>query len=290
MVMMRKISQLTIEETARAAELVISNRQYRQHFFPGCDSVGQIGEALHTLGQDWYVIDGENICAIFKLETSRTVNKVACLCIDPRSVDEVASKMSSLFPATSMTILAPSELATALSRLGFESRGVEVGLSKVPQESRTMQLLPLSIPVEKDISELSRVMYESYQENKWAENKYPDAAVAERSLRSLISAKDRSFLRDSSFMSKAGDKIVSVCLIKGEYVGASVAELFTHPLYRARGLATTELTVCMNSLARKRIRLLRISVDERNEVIIRLLSKLGFIEDIRTTILTKRAD
>ena len=110
--------------------------------------------------------------------------------------------------------------------------------------------------------------------------------AAEKNLRSLISDTNTDAIRENSFMSKAGDKIVSACLIKGEYSGATVAELFTHPLYRARGLATTELTACMNSLALSKVPLLRASVDEGNDVLIRLLFKMGFAEDIRYTIMT----
>ena len=43
--------------------------------------------------------------------------------------------------------------------------------------------------------------------------------------------------------------IVSACLIMSDYTGAAVSELFTHSLYRARGLATTEVTACANSFA-----------------------------------------
>ncbi len=144
-----------------------------------------------------------------------------------------------------------------------------------------MQLLPLSNPIEKDIPELSRLMFEAYAESKY--NKYADPAVAERNLRALMSRKERTFLRSSSFISKAGDKIVSACLITGEHVGATVSELFTHPLYRARGLATAELTTCMNSLARARV-----AVDEKNDLVIRLLSKIGFTEETRATLMTRR--
>jgi len=172
-----------------------------------------------------------------------------------------------------------------LAKLGYERQEAQVRLSKNPQESRIVQLLPLSNPIEKDIPELSRLMFEAYAESKY--NKYADAAVAERNLRALMSRKERTFLRSSSFISKAGDKIVSACLITGEHVGATVSELFTHPLYRARGLATAELTTCMNSLARARIPLLRVAVDEKNDLVIRLLSKLGFTEETRATLMTR---
>jgi predicted GNAT family acetyltransferase len=149
-----------------------------------------------------------------------------------------------------------------------------------------MQLLPFLKPKMNDIPELSRLMCEAYSESRW--NRYPNVAAAEKSLRSLFSKKKNNDpARESSFMSKAGDKIVSACLVQGEQIGATVSELFTHPLYRARGLATTELTACMSSLALAKVRLLRISADEENHVLIRLLSKLGFVVDIKYSIMVR---
>ena len=125
------------------------------------------------------------------------------------------------------------------------------------------------------------MLYEAYL----GSNKYPDAAAAEKRLRSLIFEKIRDHKQDS-FMSKAGDKIVSACLIE-RILGARVSGPFTHPLYRARGLATTELVACMNSLAFAKVPLLRISAAEENEVLLRLLSKLGFAEEFRYAIMKR---
>lgn len=282
---MRKISDLTIEEMTQAATLVYSNHQYRRHFFPGCDTIEQLTKNVRNLGEEWQVISGKKIYAVFTLETSRALTRITQLCIDTGSVNEVASEMGSLPRTTQTTIIAPLELVTPLSKSGFESQGIEVRLSIIPRESRTMQLLPLSKPSEEGIPELSRVMYEACLASKLV--KYPDVAAAEKSLRSLISDENSDPIQDSSFLSKAGDKIVSACLIKGEYSGATVTELFTHPLYRARGLATTELIACMNSLALGKVPLLRASAGEGSDVLIRLLSKLGFAEDLRYTIMTR---
>lgn len=231
------------------------------------------------------MIDRGRILAAFTIETSRTLTKFDRVCIEPNSTNEIATEISNLAPKTPTTILAPPELEDALTKLGYGRREVRVRLSKNPQESRIMQLLPLSNPTEKDIPELARLMFEAYAGSKY--DKYAAPAVAERSLRALMSRKERTFLRSSSFISKAGDKIISACLITGELVGATLSELFTHPLYRARGLATAELTTCMNSLAKAGIPLLRVTVDEKNDLVIRLLSKLGFTDETRATLMTR---
>lgn len=282
---MRKISQLTMEERTEAATLLHSNRRYCRHFFPGRETVEQLTTCLHTLGEEWQVTGSEKICAVFTLETSRAFTRINNMCVEASSVNEVAFAMGGLPRTNQTTIIAPVELVTALVKSGFESRGTEARISIAPRESRPMQLLPISRPSEEDVLELSRVMYEAYLASKFV--KYSDVAAAEKNLRSLISDMNTDPIRKKSFMSKAGDKIVSACLITGEYSGATVTELFTHPLYRARGLATTELTACMNSLALSKVPLLRASVDEGNDVLIRLLFKMGFAEDIRYTIMTR---
>jgi len=283
--MIKEISQLEREETMQTAALVVSNNAYRQHFFPGYETEMQIADILCALGREWNVIDRGKILAAFTVETSRTLIKFDRVCIEPSSTDEIAAEISNLALKTPAAILAPPELEDALTKLGYERQEIQIRLSKNPRESRIMQLHPLSNPNEKDIPELSRLMFEAYAVSKY--QKYTDLAVAERSLIALMAKKERIFLQSSSFISKAGDKIISACLVTREHIGATISELFTHPLYRARGLATAELITCMNSLARARIPLLRVTVGEKNDHVLRLLSKLGFSEDTRATLMTR---
>jgi hypothetical protein len=198
------------------------------------------------------VISRDGILAIFTIETSQTLTKVDQVCILPGSTNETANEMSNLTSQTPTLILAPPQIENALSDYGREE--VEVRYARTPKESRVMQLLPLANPGEKDVLELSRLMSEAYAECRV--NRDLDTAVAEKSLRRLMSGQEEIFLQDSSFISRAGQKIVSACSITKEHVGAAVTEVFTHPLYRARGLATTELATCMNSLAKAQVPLL----------------------------------
>lgn len=130
-----------------------------------------------------------------QLKTLRAFTRINRLCIDTNPVTEVAVEMASLPRTTQTTIIAPLELVTHLSKLEFESPGIEVRLSIVPRESRSMQLLPLSQLSEEDISQLSRVMYEAYLTSNLV--KYPDVAAAEKSLRSLISDKNSDSIQES---------------------------------------------------------------------------------------------
>ena len=64
----------------------------------------------------------------------------------------------------------------------------------------------------------------------------------------------------------------------GESGSATVAYLFTHPLYRARGLATTEIVMGMNSLMKRGVSNLNVWVVDVDLVSRRLFGKLGFSE------------
>jgi predicted GNAT family acetyltransferase len=104
----------------------------------------------------------------------------------------------------------------------------------------------------------------------------------ERTLRDIISGAQGTFLAESSFISKASDKVVSACLVTASGTGiANVVELFTHPLYRARGLATTEIAMSMNRLRKAHFSTLRVLVKEEDGVARRLFEKLGFKKDLR---------
>ncbi len=84
---------------------------------------------------------------------------------------------------------------------------------------------------------------------------------------------------------------MSACLVtRVSPAEANVSQLFTHPLYRARGLATTEIASAMNSLVKEGKGVTRLTVwsPEANEVMKRLLDKMGFAQDRRLVEMTSR--
>jgi len=94
-----------------------------------------------------------------------------------------------------------------------------------------------------------------------------------------MEGKQGRYLTDASFVSGATPNIVSACLITlGEGNVAKVTELFTHPLYRARGLATTELAAAMNWLIKNKVEALEAVVENSNVVVRRLFTKVGLKE------------
>jgi len=93
------------------------------------------------------------------------------------------------------------------------------------------------------------------------------------------------FLSDCSFISRARDQVVSACLVSGSSSKAEVVDLLTHPLYRARRLAYTELSMAMNRLLKRNVKQVWTTVDSKDEVAIRLFTKRGFTEAARTVVM-----
>jgi predicted GNAT family acetyltransferase len=66
--------------------------------------------------------------------------------------------------------------------------------------------------------------------------------------------------------------------------------VFTHPLYRARGLATAEISSAMNRLVNEGKGVSRLTVlkPETNDVVKRLLDKMGFAQDRKLVEMSSR--
>jgi predicted GNAT family acetyltransferase len=137
-----------------------------------------------------------------------------------------------------------------------------------------MPLLPLTNATQKDLTILSQLMYTSYVK---MDGGFPDTQSAETMLRAIMSGVNGQYLQDASFASGASPNLVSACLLTLDTPDeAKIQQLFTHPLYRARGLATTEIAAAMNRLSGSGIRSLTAWSREDNGVVTRLLTKLGF--------------
>jgi predicted GNAT family acetyltransferase len=91
-----------------------------------------------------------------------------------------------------------------------------------------------------------------------------------------------TYAAEASLISGANLNVVSACFVTlSSLRQALVAELFTHPLYRARGLATTEVATAMNRSFKRGVQTLAVRFSENNEIASRLFGKLGFRQESR---------
>jgi GNAT superfamily N-acetyltransferase len=161
-----------------------------------------------------------------------------------------------------------------LNASGLEKRASYVKFTRVPAETKMMPILPLVNATQKEIPMLAGLMYDAYAKT---DHVFSDIQSAEKTLLSIMSGVQGRYLSEASFASGATQNLVSACLLTLDSPGqANIAQLFTHPLYRARGLATTEIAMAMNRLVEFGIGNLTVWNRESDDVVRRLLTKMDF--------------
>jgi ribosomal protein S18 acetylase RimI-like enzyme len=281
--MLTSVSKISADALDYMASFTFANKPFMNHAFPQCDSKSALIEALKKGGDRWSVLLSAQPLALFTLRTSNATAIVEHF--SPESPDVIATAISGLRDhlikrkVQEIEMNASEDFAEPLSRNGFEKRNTLLRFGVSVVQANIMPILPLSNPTERDIPALAKLMQESYARNR--EKLVSDHSI-ETKLHDIMTGIKGTFLPESSFISKAADKVVSACLITSTGTRtANIEAIFTHPLHRARGLATIEITMSMNRLQRKEITVLNVWLEETDEVARRLFEKLGFKKDLR---------
>ena len=288
--MITRVGKCSADVLRSIASFVYQDREFREQEFPHSTNTEEVGMALATLGNSWQALTLDRPIAVFKAEISQPTANVTRLCYDHGApFESVIANLREDLRRIGITDLhvnvSPDQTDTFQSK-GFEKGAVRVRLSRAPIETKMMPILPLMNPTEKQIPILSNLMYEAYAKMKGA---YSDAQSTQSVVRGIVSGGD--YVSNASFASGAFPNLVSACLVtRVSPVEANVSQLFTHPLYRARGLATTEIASAMNSLVKAGKEVTRLTVwsPEANDVMKRLLNKMGFAQDRRLVEMTSR--
>ncbi len=171
----------------------------------------------------------------------------------------------------------PDQTDSFLSK-GFEKGAVLVRLSRAPIETKMMPILPLMNPTKKEIPTIIELDVRGITKTKGA---YADAQATENVIRNIMSGNwglhFRCLFREWRFPEP--------CECMSSYQSISrrsqcLASVYASTLQSA-GLATTEIASAMNRLVKEGKGVTRLTVwsPETNEVMKRLLEKMGFIED-----------
>lgn len=268
----------------QVADFVLGNATYMRQEFPQCTRKEEVLAELAKSTEQWNVFATDRPGALFTLHFSgmnAILNKF--LPATTLSFDGLISSLQHDFEEMkieSLIINAPEEMADALKKNGFEKGRLLIKLAGPVLETKLMPILALSSPTESDIPPLAKLMRESYDKSQ--ESKFQNVSSAERLLRDIMLGSHGPYVAEASLVSGAIRNAVSACFITlSSPREANVTQLFTHPLYRARGLATTEVATAMNKLVKRGVQTLTVRVAENNEVARRLFTKLGFKEDRR---------
>ncbi len=280
--MITRISKASLDHLNHVADFVLESNVDLREYFPHCHTKQEIASALKKSSDKWNVLITDRPIALFSL-TMSDANAILRQFFPekPDVIDVIVSSLQNdlrKMKIQELTLCIPEELTGSLSRNGFEKRNTLVRLSGRVVETKLLPILQLANPSDNDIPALAKLMDESYA--KSMEMELPDASSAERLLRDIMTGSYGTFLADSSFVSGPPGKIVSACFVTCDSPDiANVAQLFTHPLYRARGLATTEIASSMNRLIKRGVSTLAVWLSESNHVAKRLFGKLGFNQD-----------
>jgi RimJ/RimL family protein N-acetyltransferase len=283
-----KCSPDVIESVVR---FVLQDREFMDQTFPHSTGT-EASRAIASLRNSWYVLTSERPNALFKAEISEPTANISKLCYDGSTSFEavIANLREDLrrMRITTLHVSVPPDQTDFFLSTGFEKRAVQVRLSRAPIETEMMPILPLMNPTEKEIPTLSKLMYEAYAKTKDA---YSDTQSTESVIRNIMSGDAGGYIPGASFASGAFPNLVSACLLtRASPAEANVSQVFTHPLYRARGLATTEIAFAMNRLVKEEKGVTRLTIlsPETNDVMKRLLDKMGFTQDGTLVEMTSR--
>lgn len=276
------------------AELVFQNKPYLNEVFPACKNPAEIAGILRSSQSSWSVLVTDLPVALFNLQTSGQEGTITALSLlgENNVQNVIPLLLKDLGERKIRTVRSevPEEQLDSLVNLGFQSNGAQLRFSGPIIETTFMPILPLTNPAQKDLPALAKLLHESYKKSP-EPNRFGDQLATEKYLQDTMSGMRGDFLADASFISStpARWEVVSACLITSSSPGmATVSEIFTHPLYRARGLATLEIQSVMNGLTKRGIRTLSICIPENHDVMRRLLAKLGMKQDRRTVRVSKQ--
>ena len=276
--MLTRASKCPTKIMQEVANLVYKHQDFLKENLPLSKGPTDVSKAL-TASDSWFVWANRQATAIFKLEISGRMATVSEICMSDDSFEAVSSGLRGELRAmkiSNLTLRVPPAEAERWTARGFRRGLVFVKLSRAPRESNMMPLLPLINATQKEIPLLSQLLYAAYAKT----NSFSDVQSAEDSLRTTMSGARGTYLSNASFASGALTNLVSACLLTSDVPDeARIEQIFTHPLYRARGLATTEIAAAMNQLSASGFTSLTVWNRESNDVVRRLFAKMGFRQE-----------
>jgi GNAT superfamily N-acetyltransferase len=281
-IMITRTSKASADALSQTAEFIVENRTYMREAFPQCSNKEELVSELRKTHEQWNILYADRPSALFLLQISDVNAVVDKFCSAP------SISLESLVPnlrvdlkkvkIQSLTLRVPKEMVDALEKNGFEKRRLAVKFAGPVIETKLMPILPLVSPTARDIPALAKLMHESYE--KSAEAPLNSVSSAERKLNEIMNGLHGVYATEASMISGTTLNVVSGCFVTLRSAQeALVAELFTHPLYRARGLATTEVATAMNRLLKRGVKTLTVQFSEKNEIAKRLFAKLGFKQE-----------
>jgi GNAT superfamily N-acetyltransferase len=284
--MITRVSKLPQESLDQTGEFIFQNFTLLQNAIPKPSKTEEVTDFLRKEGNSWALLSTDHPLALFRFESINKRASLQDICpIKESSIalqDVISTLRSDLqkMGTTEVTIKVDRSIAELFVANGFKEEGELVRFSGRPVQMKMMPLLRLSTITERDIRDLAKLLHAAY--TGVANSRFANAEIAESSLQGIMHGDHGKYLSNASFVSGSPGSLVSACFFTlNSSNEANIAELFTHPLYRARGLATTEVAAGMNWLIENKVDALTAWIPNSNEVASRLFTKIGLKEDRR---------
>ncbi|HUK49944.1 MAG TPA: hypothetical protein VLV18_02815 [Terriglobales bacterium] len=285
-----KLSQSAVEQTG---DFIFRNFMFIEGSIPQPSTADDVSRFLRREAPSWSILASEHPLALFKMDLTENHADLERFSIIKDNMCPLTDIVSTLrsdlrkMGATRINVKVPKSMATHFIANGFEGAEELVQFVGRPVETRMMPLLRLSNVTEKEVHDLAKVLHDAYTTHNG--KKFLDTEQAETWLREIVRGNRGRYISEASFLSGSPTNYVSACLMTMNSADeANIVELFTHPLYRARGLATTELAAGMNWLVKNKVESLKTWIPSSNDIAYRLFSKIGLQEDRRVIGLTAK--
>jgi GNAT superfamily N-acetyltransferase len=291
--MITRVSNLPQESLNQTGEFIFQNFTLLQNVIPQHSGAREVTDFLRRERNSWALLSTEHPLALFRFQSIDKRASLQDICPIKESSIALQSVISTLrsdlqkMGTTEVIVKVDKSIAEQFVANGFKEEEELVRFSGRPVQMKMMPLLRLSTIIESDVRDLAKLLHSAYSGE--ANSRFASVEVAESSLRGIMHDDHGKYLSNASFVSGSPGNLVSACFFTlNSSNEGNVAELFTHPLYRARGLATTEVAAGMNWLIENKIDALTAWIPNSNEVACRLFTKIGLKEDRRLVELVEK--
>jgi len=278
-----KLPQSAIEQTG---DFIFRNFTFADNSIIQHSTAEQVNRFLQKEASSWSILAAEHPLAIFNMDLNEKHANLENFSVVKDNVCPLTDVVTALrtdlqkMGATEITAKVPKSMVPQFVAHGFKETEELVRFAGPPVETKMMPLLRLSNVTEKEVHVLAKLLHDAYSTR--AGKRFSDTEQAEALLRGIVHGDRGRFISEASFLSGSPLNYVSASLVTVNSASeASVVELFTHPLYRARGLATTELAAGMNWLVKNKVKSVQAWIPSSNDIACRLFSKMGLHENSR---------
>ena len=165
--MVTKIAKLSQQASDQASNVDPRNLMFVEDWFPQQSDKKEVTKIIMDPRNAWYTLISDHPLAIFKLNIREKRANIHRFCPAKDNAGSFQNTISALrddlqkMGAAEIEIRVPKDIADQFVMNGFKKTGDLVRVSGPPIEMRMMPILRLTNPTQREIHDLSKLLYES---------------------------------------------------------------------------------------------------------------------------------